>query len=267
VRRTLPEGGRINIDRQLPFLMVYREPFDRWDEGTGRFVQGEASFLVFSSKPDLQPAFEKLLRAVVKELSRIFGAVFILEIWTGADLIYVGEKLPLPAPDFRIHVHRRESQTPYLEVLETALKDTGISHQASKVCRLEGEDCPPQMKALLSPKEVKKYNIHLFGLEITPIFRNFQTRQQFPLWRHSLHKQLSAVFHKTFFSFIQSQTKVKLPGFQALGKRAMVKAVWEMDQRLAKISDSFDLLLYLNPLNFHQARLDFKRSRYEKAPF
>lgn len=267
VRRSLPEGGRINIDRQLPFLMVYREPFDRWDDGTQRFVQGEASFLVFSSKPERRPEFEKLLRAVAGELSRTFGAFLILEIWTGPDLIYSGKKPPLPAPDFKIHIHRRENQSPYLEAMELALKDTGISHQNSKVCRLEGDDCPPRMSSLINPKILKDLNIHLFGLEIAPIFRNAQTRQQFPLWRHSLHKQLSAVFHKTFFSFISSQTQVKLPSFQALGKRAMVKAVWEMDRRLSKISDSFDLLLYLNPLNAQQARLDFKRSRYEKAPF
>jgi uncharacterized protein (TIGR02421 family) len=267
VRRSLPEGGRINIDRQVPFLMVYRRPIDHWDEGTERFVLGEASYLICSSNPQWKTSYEKLLRAVAGELSRIFGALLILEIWAGPDLHYPGKKPPLPTPDFKIHLHKSETQRPYTEALEAALKDTGISHQTSMVCRVEGSDCPSPMKPLLHPKELKERNIHLLGLEISPIFRNAETRRQFPLWRHSLHKQLSAAFHKTFFAFTNSQTKSRPPSFQALGKRAMVKGVWEIDRRLAEISDSFDLLLYLNPLNAQQARLDFKRSRYEKAPY
>ena len=267
VRRSLPEGGRINIDRQLPFLMVYREPQNRWDAGTRFFVLGEASYLIVPSNPQLRKGFEKLFHAVVKELNRLFGAFLILEIWSGPDLTYPEGKVPLPTPDFKIHIHKRENQRPYLEALETELKNTGLSQQASHVCCIAGTDCPDAMKPLLSPKEIGKLNGHLLGLEITPIFRNAQTRVQFPNWRHSLHRQLSNVFHKTFFAFIRSETKVKPRSFQALGKRAMVQAVWEMDRRLAKISDSFDLLLYINPLNAQQARLDFKRSRFEKIPY
>jgi uncharacterized protein (TIGR02421 family) len=267
VRRTLPKGGRINIDRQLPFLMVYREPHDRWDAGTRRFVQGEASYLIFSSDPRLAHDFDKLLREVVRELSKIFGAFLLLEIWSGPDLRYPGKKPPLPHPDFKIHVQSREGQNPYLEVLESALKDTGISHQASRVGRIEGPDGPPLLKPLLTPKESQQLNAHVLGLEVAPIFRNAHSRRQFPLWRHSLHRQLSTVFHKTFFAFIRTQTKVRPPSFQALGKRALVQAVWEMDRRLSEISDSYDLLLTINPLNAQQARLDFKRSRYEKAPY
>ena len=45
VRRTLP-GGRLHIDRKLPFLCVYRTPQGKFDEGTHRLVMGEASYLV-----------------------------------------------------------------------------------------------------------------------------------------------------------------------------------------------------------------------------
>ena len=49
VRRTLPAGGRLHIDRQLPFLCVYRQPLDHDDSGTGQLVKGEASYLVTSA--------------------------------------------------------------------------------------------------------------------------------------------------------------------------------------------------------------------------
>ncbi|HZJ49068.1 MAG TPA: hypothetical protein VFD97_08580, partial [Acidimicrobiia bacterium] len=34
VRRTLPDGGRLHIDRQLPFLIMYRPPEKSDDAGT-----------------------------------------------------------------------------------------------------------------------------------------------------------------------------------------------------------------------------------------
>ena len=46
VRRTLPNKGRLHIDRQLPFLCVYRQPPNYDDAGTERLVKGEASYLV-----------------------------------------------------------------------------------------------------------------------------------------------------------------------------------------------------------------------------
>ena len=40
VRRTLPQNGRLHIDRILPFLVVYRRPVKRGD-GTDSLVRGE----------------------------------------------------------------------------------------------------------------------------------------------------------------------------------------------------------------------------------
>ncbi|MCY4568916.1 MAG: hypothetical protein OXD49_11470 [Candidatus Poribacteria bacterium] len=45
VRRTLPDGGRLHIDRQLPFLCVYRYPMGYEDAGTERLVMGQPSYL------------------------------------------------------------------------------------------------------------------------------------------------------------------------------------------------------------------------------
>ena len=61
VRRTLPNGGRLHIDRQLPFLCVYRAP-QHQDVGTSRFVVGEASYLVTQSDSISRTGVGTLLR-------------------------------------------------------------------------------------------------------------------------------------------------------------------------------------------------------------
>ncbi len=52
VRRTLPGKGRLHIDRQVPFLCVYRQPPEHEDAGTEQLVKGEASYMIASGCPE-----------------------------------------------------------------------------------------------------------------------------------------------------------------------------------------------------------------------
>ena len=74
VRRNLPGEGRLHIDRQLPFLCVYRRPTDGSDSGTRKLVLGEASYLVTSTSPGVLKPVTQLLDQVVETL---IGALII----------------------------------------------------------------------------------------------------------------------------------------------------------------------------------------------
>ena len=72
VRRTLPAKGRLHIDRQLPFLCVYRQPPDYEDAGTERLVKGEASYLIAPGGAKFRESVSNLVREVVENaLGRI----------------------------------------------------------------------------------------------------------------------------------------------------------------------------------------------------
>ncbi|MDX1387528.1 MAG: hypothetical protein R3257_08060, partial [bacterium] len=81
VRRTLPERGRLHIDRPLPFLCVYRRPPERDDHGTEKLVQGEASYLIASGQPPHHPDLTKLVTKIATILSQEYGAFLVVEIW------------------------------------------------------------------------------------------------------------------------------------------------------------------------------------------
>ena len=49
VRRELPYGGRLHIDRPLPFVCLYRQPVGGGDAGTRDLVKGEASLAMRAS--------------------------------------------------------------------------------------------------------------------------------------------------------------------------------------------------------------------------
>ena len=53
VRERLPGGGLIHIDRQLPFVCIYREPGGRDDAGTRKLVQSEASYIIGGAQDDI----------------------------------------------------------------------------------------------------------------------------------------------------------------------------------------------------------------------
>ena len=48
LRRTLPGDGRLRLDRQLPFLCIYRTPPEGRDNGTRDLVTTEAAYLFAS---------------------------------------------------------------------------------------------------------------------------------------------------------------------------------------------------------------------------
>ena len=64
IRYQLPEGGRLHIDRQLPFLIVHRRYVERSDVGTRRLLLGEAAYLQTTSSPRLQASVKALVHMI-----------------------------------------------------------------------------------------------------------------------------------------------------------------------------------------------------------
>ena len=85
IRRTLPEDGRVRIDRQLPFVCVYRSPSPGPDSGTREMVTTEAAYLVASGHPSHEPGLFALVRAIAETLREHFGALLLIEIWAEDD--------------------------------------------------------------------------------------------------------------------------------------------------------------------------------------
>lgn len=119
VRKTLPGWGRIHIDRQLPFLCIYRKPSDRSDIGTKRLVYGEASYIIASGDPDYHDGLAELVKQISQIMSERFGAFLLVELWSLQD---VGEDETVEAesqkPECTIFSPKLGLLTPTVEVLK-----------------------------------------------------------------------------------------------------------------------------------------------------
>ena len=268
VRRTLPDRGRLHIDRQLPFLCVYRYPVGYEDAGTERLVMGQPSYLIASGDKRIRSSLSKLIENIAETLSREFGAFLILEIWSteknknnnDVDALTV-------APEFRISAQSNLSPFRTVETLAESLGLVRVSKQEAtvKIVR-DRKIAPAGLPPLLPTEFLKEMGCAVIGLEVRPIYRSPETDEVFPIIRRTLARELTRALQKTFFQFSRAETTHRPVHFHVLGRRAVVKAVWEVDKQLAEISNEFDFLLQVTPTNTESAYTSFKRQHFERTP-
>jgi len=266
VRRTLPGGGRLHVDRQLPFLCVHRRPHDRKDAGTGQLVKSEASYLIAPGRSRHHARVSQLVRRVVATLAEEFGGFLIVELWSTAGK---GNAPAAPAaqPAFSVHVSPEDAGDRTVEVLQGRLWTIKILNRPVAVDVVpDGRSHPPGMRPLLTAEEARALSCTTIGLAVPPVYRDADGELEFPLVLRSLRRALGLALRRTFFEFSCSHTTRSPAHYHALGRRAVVKAVWEIDRQLAAVSDAFDYLLLLNPVDSGRAFRAFERAGFERAP-
>jgi uncharacterized protein (TIGR02421 family) len=268
VRRTLPVWGRLHIDRQLPFLSVYRRPTGYEDIGTRRLVLGEAAYLTAVGDRSLRPGLLTLVQKVVKTLSPEFGAFLLLEIWAAPPNPSLDQTKSLASkPAFRILASKTSAPANTIDTLEHALKQIRIFKQLAQVEVVYGRKrSPVGLPLLISPAIAKDLDCFIIGLEVQPIYRHAETGELFPLQLRALHRGLARALKQAFFEFTRTQTTHRPHNYQVLGRQSVVKAVWEMDRQLANISGAFDFLLQVTPINSGPAWARFKQARFQRTP-
>ncbi len=268
IRRIFPERGRLHIDRQLPFLCVYRIPSDKPDFQTGRLIVGQASYLLAPGAKQQRRSVADLVRMIVRTLSREFGTFLITEIWAG-PAGQEEEALPerLRHPGFRLVIPRSEVSQVIVDSYRHPLERIRIRSLPAVVDIVRTRRvAPPNCAPLLTSAEQREFNCHVIGLEIDPIYFNRESGEEFPLIRRALQRELTRSLQQIFFSFTRSQTAQKPPHYLSLGRRAVVKAVWEVDRKLGEISSSFDFLLQATPVNIESEWMKFRRRRFQRMP-
>jgi len=258
VRRDLPDGSRLHIDRQLPFLCVYRRPLQREDAGTERLLLGEAAYLLATSTERHYSELVRLVKEISQRQSEYYGAFLLFELWSAEST--EDKKLPL----FHIHAARNGIPQSALEELESELLAINIEGQSTQV-ELSYHDSihPPGLKPLLADGN---QNFITIALEVNAIYRDAESGELFPFELRELHHALARVLKRTFYAFTHSHTTQRPAHFHQLGRHAMTQVVDEVDERLAAISQRFDLLLHVTPVNASQAWERFRRAKFAHHP-
>jgi len=268
IRRNLPEGGRIRIDRQLPFLCLYRQPEERDDPGTRRLTRGEVSYMIAPGGARHAEPLSRLVVRIAETASAAFGAFFVIEIWASAGRSPSDElEQIVPAPRFTIFTSLFRPPSATVDALKTALAKIRV-HRKKAVIEVvrDKRRTPPGMDSLILRADANRLNIFTIGLEIEPIYQNPETGDVYPLVLRILHRRLAHALKRAFFEFSRTQTSYHPTSHRALGHRACTNAVWEIDRRLAEIGGAYDFLLQVTPVNAGDAWLEFRENNFERPP-
>ncbi|MFA9419217.1 MAG: flavohemoglobin expression-modulating QEGLA motif protein [Gammaproteobacteria bacterium] len=258
LRRDLPDGSRLRIDRQLPFLCIYRQPPQTEDAGTERLLLGEAAYLLATSREQQYSGLVRLVQELAQRQSKYFGRFLLFELWS-AEL---AENKPIPL--FHIFAPSKGAPQHALEELESDLLAINIESHSTQVALTYGDSFhPPGLKPLLT---AGKHDFISIGLEVNPIYRDTESGELDSFILRALHHALARALKRTFYTFAHSHTSQRPAHFYELGRHAISPVVIETDERLAAISQRFDLLLHVTPVNVPQAWQQFHHSKFENHP-
>ncbi len=256
----LGDSGVLHIERKLPFLIVSRpEDIRNCDTVLENLIKNEASYFIVSAKEF--PSFRDLLKKLVKKLSDNFGALLLIEMWTGNNTLAPEDNV---AGFYLFGPHELPEAT---SPLKNYLKEMKLAGLTPQIQSMDSDNrCPAHLEPLIERKALKRLECLLLGLEIDPFYLDIETGKIFPLLERVLYAGFSVAFKKAVFDFVKIQANHKFAGFQSLARREINPGVWEIDRQLVEIDSRIKFLMLVSPVNGTRAWKEFKKSGYSKTP-
>ena len=251
------DGGRLHVERPLPFLVVYRYPDSGPDEVVERIASNEAAHLIV---PENNPEVHGIVALLTELLSKKFGAFMLLEIWSDDDT----EDNTVPQFDIYGPMDKLPAT---VEALEKGLKKMPLYARKPKVnLHTSKKRSKRGLRLLLTEEEWKKMECLYLGFSANKFYHNHDTNENYPLLVRSFLSNISNVLKKTFFHFVKVQTSHKVGNYHVFGRTYLNDAVWEVDKKLSVISDQIDFLKLVTPLNSNDEWHKFRENNYKEAP-
>ena len=263
VRRSVGSWGKVRIDRLLPFVCVHRQPPGRKDPGTRQLITGVASYVTDSGGRRAPRNVLVLVRTLCEGLAHDFGNALLIELWAAPGV---------PAEE---HENLVRVWTPpggdlvAADAIEAALTRAAlptklrIRVESSMRARI----APPGLAPLLPAGTAAGLErVQVLGVEVPAIYLDGSTGTVYPVIHGALRRVLVRAIHRAAFRFARRHTTHRPAHFHELGPRSLTKVAWDIDERMASVSDGFDFLLLTTPRNTEQAWNSFRRSRYQQEP-
>ncbi len=262
VHLKLPDGGRVHVDRQLPFLCLYRYPSIGEDKGTERLLLGEAAYILASAETKHHSQLASIVHEILAIEKSVFGACLLLELWAGDELVEEQDQ-----PAFHIIAPNTAVPSKLLEDMESALLGITVNEVPAHITISYQESISaPGCSDIISNKALGQLNCVHLGLEVRPIYREIEGQSLLPFRLRQFHHALAHALKRVFYSFAHNVTYLSPAHHHELGQQFITGVVHKTDQQLSEISNSFDLLLHVTPVNASQAWHEFQKHNYQKNP-
>jgi len=254
VRRDLADGGRLHIDRPLPFLCVHvgldqNAAFD--------IASANASYLI---APDAVSA-ARIAALVARQMTDRCGAFLLLDVGELEKDRFLTDDAPF-LPPFEIALASGDSPAEIAALKRFAKASVGreAKYRTPRIETLAADESD------LTRLATYNGNLPVLTIRLAPIYRVPESDRVYPALREAVVANMLDSGLQAVSAFLDA-SKVEAPAtHRSLGRRAFVDAVTRADRALDKVASAFDFLLAVTPINSEQAWLEFEAGGFERAP-
>lgn len=259
-RQPLAGGGRAHVDRALPFLILNRFNGDPHSLAT-HVATTSPAYVAWEAEDDGEA--HDLICALAARLRDTHPRVLLVSLYDLPRDPALDDTDPeLERFTSRLSTGDGDAAQAASTCLEAALKTLTVDLRTCKVEHVSKAWFEPGIEALI---ERTPWLDHLsLGLP-----QNYRVPGEDAIYPQLLHELASGVFDALLKGFNAYFAEVSPPAprsHRALGRSAFVAAARTIDRKLYRISQSFDFLLSVSPINTAQAFERFEASKYEEAP-
>lgn len=254
VRQDLPGGGRIHIDRPLPFLCIHISADDT-ETVAREIAQANASYLI---APDVRSC-APLIKAVIRALEDQFGGVILFVIGELDGDKLLTDDAPF-LPPFEISVWATNDAREASAAFEGAVSATEVRYRTPRLLKAQE---PPDMGSGMSLLE---FECPTISAHFAPIHRQAGSGVIYPELRERLVALLFDAGLRAVNAFIGQHEILKLTSHRSLGRKAFIDAVTKLDRNMDEVASSFDFLLMVTPINAEEAYRRFEANNYRGDP-
>ena len=256
VRRDLPGGGRIHIDRPLPFLCVHAAD-GLAASAALEIATANASYLI---APDLAAA-SGIVNTVGRAMLRRYGAFMVVEVGElERDRLLAGDSPYLPPFEIILAHGAGRAASAAAGAFTRAVEEVEVKYRSPQVEARTLRDSEGDWFGDLD------HEIARLRVEFAPIYRQPESERVYPDLRQRVVAGIFDAILHAIAGFLTKAGRFEVPSHRALGRRLFVEAVRRLDSRIDEVAASFDFLLAVTPINADIAWHDFRASGFQRAP-
>ena len=254
-------GGRLHVERQLPFLLVHRSAGEGAERGLAWILGSEASVLL---GPDNATVIE-VANTVVRSLREVFGSVLVIELWAGPPAEASGDELA-PARFRIVHAPHEASQRT-VDALAAALSALSLRGRRVEVEREPSE----RVRAPGREDLALDSSVHHLGLEVTPLWHWAPGDIDYSDVKRAFRLLLGPALREAVRAHavqLEEPSSGAAPPVSVhdFGRSRVSAEAQRVDASLAAISDRFEWLRTLTPVGVERVWDRFEQSGFEAEP-
>jgi hypothetical protein len=255
LRLDFPHGSRLQLDREMPILCVYRHTGDHPHDLAEQIVSAEAAHAIIPGHGRHSGLAAETVRTFVEQLAHHFGTFLVIEIWSSplddAEALShpIADGQPLVAP-FEILAPASRIPRVTVEAIAKSLGKDALPYGGTRIVLDQySRIAPPGMKPLLRLNDVKKWNCYTLGLVVRSVAPHVMDHESAADALRAIARTVHAALDHAYFTFVQQRKSLRPTHYHAPQRSEILEAVLDIDRQLAAIDRSFDLLLQATPVN------------------